>query len=72
MTLVQIDKIQWEQIAHRAGSYFPKGETRLATVINASAKILDNKGQVDIFILKFEKAFHTPHMNSLKVNCLVT
>ena len=36
------------------------------------AKILDNKGQVDTFILDFEKAFATPHMNSLKVNCLAT
>ena len=46
-------------------------EIRLATVINAWAKILDNKGQLDTFILDFEKAFDTPHMNSLKVNCLV-
>ena len=50
-------------------------ETQLATVINDWAKILDNKGQVDTFILDFEKtfekAFDTPHMNSLKVNCLV-
>ena len=37
------------------------------------AKIPDNKGQVDTFILDFEKAFDTPppHMNSLRVNCLV-
>ena len=47
-------------------------EIQLATVINDWAKILDNKGQVDTFILDFEKAFVTPHMNSLKVNCLVT
>ena len=46
-------------------------ETQLATVINDWAKILDNKGQVDTFILDFEKAFDTPYMNSLKVNCLV-
>ena len=46
-------------------------ETQLATVINDWAKILDNKGQVDTFILDFEKAFDTPHMNSLRVNCLV-
>ena len=30
-------------------------ETQLTTIINAWAKILDNKGQVDIFILDFEK-----------------
>ena len=41
-------------------------ETQLATVINDLAKILDNKGQVDTFILDLEKAFDTPHMNSLK------
>ena len=35
-------------------------ETQLATVINDWAKILDNKGQVDTFILDFEKAFDTP------------
>ena len=46
-------------------------ETQLATVINDWAKILDNKGQVYTFILDFEKAFETPHMNFLRVNCLV-
>ena len=46
-------------------------QLELAKVINDWAKILDNKGQVDTFILDFEKAFDTPHMNSLKVNCLV-
>ena len=46
-------------------------ETQLATVTNDWAKILDNKGQVDTFILDFEKAFDTPHMNSLRVNCFV-
>ena len=44
-------------------------DTQLATVINDWAKILDNKGEVVTFILDFEKAFDTPHMNSLKVNC---
>ena len=47
-------------------------ETQLTTVINDWAKILDNQGQVDTFILDFEKAFDTPHMNSLKANCLAT
>ena len=45
-------------------------ETQLTTVINDWAKILDNRGQVDTFILDFEKAFDTPLMNSLKANCL--
>ena len=42
---------------------FRKGhscETQLTTVINDWAKILDNRGQVDTFILDFEKAFDTP------------
>ena len=33
----------------------------MTTVINDWAKILDNRGQVDTFILDFEKAFETPH-----------
>ena len=52
---------------------FRKGhscETQLTTVINDWAKILDNRGQVDTFILDFEKAFDTPLMISLKANCL--
>ena len=37
-------------------------ETQLTTVIHDWAKILDNRGQVDTFILDFEKAFDTtPH-----------
>ena len=42
---------------------FRKGhscKTQLTTVINDWAKILDNRGQVDTFILDFEKAFDTP------------
>ena len=49
---------------------FRKGhrcEIQLTTVINDWAKILDNRGQVDTFILDFENA---PLMNSLKTNCL--
>ena len=53
---------------------FRKGhscETQLTTVINDWAKLLDNRGQVDTFILDFEKKrlIH-PLMNSLKANCL--
>ena len=37
-------------------------ETQLTTVISDWASILDDKGQVDTFILDFEKAFDTrPH-----------
>ena len=48
---------------------FRKGhscETQLTTVINDWAKILDNRGQVDTFILDFEKAFDTPPNELLK------
>ena len=41
-------------------------ETQLITVINDWAKILDKKGQVDTFILDFEKAFDTPTHEPLK------
>ena len=41
-------------------------ETQLTTVINYWAKILDNRGQVDRFILDFEKAFDTPPHELLK------
>ena len=41
-------------------------ETQLTTVINDLAKILDNQGQVDTFILDFEKAFDTPPHEFLK------
>ena len=41
-------------------------ETQLATVIDDWAKILDNQGQVDTFILEFEKAFDTPPHELLK------
>ena len=45
-------------------------ETQLTTVINDWAKILDNTGQVDTFILDFERHLIHPLMNSLKANCL--
>ena len=41
-------------------------ETRLITVIDDWAKILDKGGQVDTFILDFEKAFDTPPHEILK------
>ena len=52
---------------------FRKGhscETQLTTVINDWAKILDNRGQVDTFILDFEKAFDTPPQELLKSKLL--
>ena len=53
------------QHAFRKG-YACSCETQLTTVINDWAKILDNRGQVDTFILDFEQAFDNPLMNSLK------
>ena len=41
-------------------------ETQLTMVINDWAKILDNGGQVDTFILDFKKAFDTPLHELLK------
>ena len=41
-------------------------ETQLTTVINEWVKILDKGGQVDTFILDFEKAFDTPPYEILK------
>ena len=41
-------------------------ETQLTTVINDWAKIFDKKGQVDTFILDFEKSFDTPPHKLLK------
>ena len=41
-------------------------ETQMITGINDWAKILDKKGQVDTFILDFEKALETPLHELLK------
>ena len=41
-------------------------ETQLITVIDDWAKILDNQGQIDTFILGFEKSFDTPPLELLK------
>ena len=41
-------------------------ESQLTMVINDLAKILDNKGQVDTFILDFEKSLDTPPHELLK------
>ena len=46
-------------------------ETHLTMVINDWAKILDNKGQVDTFILDFEKPFET-HPQELLMRGLTT
>ena len=56
-------------MAHGRQNAFRKGhscETQLTTVIHDWDKILDNRGQVDTFILDFEKAFDTPPHELLK------
>ena len=45
-------------------------ETQLTTVINDWAKILDNGGQVDTFILDLRKHSTPCRMSSLRANCL--
>ena len=45
-------------------------ETQLTTVTNDRVKILDKGGQVDTFILDFEKAFDTPPHELLKSKLL--
>ena len=51
---------------HHAFRKWHSCETQLITVINDWAKILDKGGQVDTFILDFEKAFDTPPHELLK------
>ena len=53
-------------IAQSVLSYRLAKQAQLTTVINDSAKILDNGGQIDTFILDFEKAFDTPPHELLK------
>ena len=65
-TMAHLD--EYELLSDRQHA-FRKGhscETQLTTVINNWAKILDNRGQVDTFILDFEKAFDTPPHELLK------
>ena len=45
-------------------------ETQLITVINDWAKILDNGGQVDTFILDSRKLLIHPRMNYLNASCM--
>ena len=59
---------------HKVNSCFSRNpcDTQLATMIDDWAKILHNQGQVDTFILDFEKKLLTLfHMNSLKASCSV-
>ena len=63
---MNIDSCQKKQHAFRK---WHTCETQLIKVIDDWEKILDNQGQVDIFILDFEKPL-MPTMNLSKANCL--
>ena len=61
----QADRDRKISDSHRKGYSCPmceNGLSQMDEVINDLAKILDNRGKVDTFILDFEKAFDThPH-----------
>ena len=59
---------QYNLLSHKQHAFrkWHSCETQLITVINDWAKILGRKGQVDTFILDFEKAFDTPPHELLK------
>ena len=54
-SLAHLDEYKPLSDRHHAFRKRHSCETRLTTVINDWAKILDNSGQVDTFILDFEK-----------------
>ena len=58
--MAHLDEHKLLSIKQHAFRKWHSCETQLATVINDWAKILDNKGQVEAFILDFEKPFDTP------------
>ena len=63
---MNIDSCQKNSMHSGNGIAHDSCETQLITVIDDWAKILDNQGQVDTFILDFEKAFDTPPHELLK------
>ena len=54
MGLVCLD--EYELLSDRQNAF--SCDTQLTIAINDLAKILDSGGQIDTFILDFEKAFH--------------
>ena len=68
--MAHLDEHKFLSDKHHASRKWHSCKTQLATVINDWAKILDNKGQVDTFILDFEKAFDTPPHELLKSKLL--
>ena len=61
--MAHLDEYKLRLDKHHAFRKRHSCETPLTTIINNWAKILDNGGQVDTFILDFKKAFG-------KANCL--
>ena len=62
---------EYELLSDRQHAFMKGHKTQLTTVIHDWAKILDNRGQVNTFILDFEKAFDTPPHERLKVQVQV-
>ena len=60
--MAHLDELKLLSEKQHASRKWHSCETQLITVIDDWAKILDNQGQIDTFILDFEKAFDTtPH-----------
>ena len=64
--MAHLDEYKLLSYRQRASRKRHSCETQLTTVIPDWAKILDNGGHVDTFILDFEKAFDTPPHEFLK------
>ena len=69
--MAQLDEYQLLSDRQHAFRKRHSCETQLTTVINDWVKILDRGGQVDTFILDFEKAFDTLPYELLKSKYLV-
>ena len=67
--MAHLDEYQLLSDRHHAFRKSHSCETQLTTVINEWIKILDKGGQVDTFILDFEKAFDTPPHLKSKLFC---
>ena len=68
--MAHLDEYKLLSDRQRAFRKRPSCETQLTTVINDWAKILDNGGQVDKFMLDYEKAFDPHRTRSFRANCL--
>ena len=64
--MAYLDELRFLSEKQHAFRKWHSCETQLIKVIDDWAKILDKRGQVDAFILDFEKAFDTPSHELLK------